>query len=105
MLDNPFWHDLLAEENYEQAKIISIAFDEAHTIVKYPEFRHKYRNIPVILNNMNPDIALHLLTATCPPKIYDDLTAVLGLQDADVVKVATVGDRSVLCCTIYYVLF
>ena len=93
MLYSPFWHDILAEENFDQCQLVSLAFDEAHTLVSYPDFRAKYHFIPELINNLNPDLSIHLLTATCSPETLKHLCNITGLQDNQITKVAVIADR------------
>lgn len=93
MLHSSFWHDILAEENFEQCKLISLAFDEAHTLTSYPDFRHKYKFLPEIMTNLNPEISVHLLSATCSGQTLKDICEILGMNECELLKVTKIADR------------
>lgn len=93
MLCNKKWHTFFAEEKFTNAIITVIAFDEVHTMIDWATFRPKYTNIPDILANINPDIPLNLLTATCPPNMKKAILDLTGISQQQLSQVAVIPNR------------
>ncbi|KAK0191877.1 P-loop containing nucleoside triphosphate hydrolase protein [Armillaria mellea] len=65
----------LAQDN----KLTRIVIDEAHCIAEYGnEFRSDYKRLGILRQSF-PSVPILALTATCPPRVLQELTSVLGL--------------------------
>jgi superfamily II DNA helicase RecQ len=83
---------MLAEENFVP-KLISVCFDECHTLVDWGTFRPMYNNIPELIVNLSPDVAYHMVTATCNDELKDVILKTAGLQDCQFEYVAVLPNR------------
>ena len=68
-------------------KISFLAIDEAHCISEWGhDFRPEYRNLKKIINRISDDIPIIGLTATATPKVQEDITKNLGMENPNVFK-------------------
>ena len=68
-------------------KISFLAIDEAHCISEWGhDFRPEYRNLKKIINRISDDIPIVGLTATATPKVQEDITKNLGMDNPNVFK-------------------
>lgn len=68
-------------------KISFLAIDEAHCISEWGhDFRPEYRNLKKIINRISDDIPIIGLTATATPKVQEDITKNLGMDNPNVFK-------------------
>ena len=68
-------------------KISFLAIDEAHCISEWGhDFRPEYRNLRLILEQLNQSINIVALTATATPKVQEDVMKNLGIPYAKVFK-------------------
>ncbi|KIY65535.1 ATP-dependent DNA helicase [Cylindrobasidium torrendii FP15055 ss-10] len=64
----------------DNRKLDRIVVDEAHCVSQMGhDFRPDYRELH-LLRKLCPSVPIMALTATCPPKVRDDLVKVLGLK-------------------------
>ena len=74
-------------EFFKQIKISFLAIDEAHCISEWGhDFRPEYRNLRLIINQIDQRIPIIALTATATPKVQDDIIKNLKITDAKVFK-------------------
>ena len=74
-------------EFFKQIKISFLAIDEAHCISEWGhDFRPEYRNLRLIINQIDHRIPIIALTATATPKVQDDIIKNLKITDAKVFK-------------------
>ena len=86
----------VAPESLTKSEIISFlnsvqisffAIDEAHCISEWGhDFRPDYRNLRVIINQINENIPIIALTATATNKVQEDIMKNLKIQNAKVFK-------------------
>ncbi|KAF8873216.1 P-loop containing nucleoside triphosphate hydrolase protein [Mucidula mucida] len=82
----------LADNN----KLDRIVIDEAHCVSQLGhDFRPDYKELQ-LLRKLLPQVPIMALTATCPPKVLDDLLSILGLG-----KICD-GDHANLTGTVYF---
>ena len=68
-------------------KISFLAIDEAHCISEWGhDFRPEYRNLKKIINRISDHIPIIGLTATATPKVQEDITKNLGMENPNVFK-------------------
>lgn len=91
------FEDLLAEENFNSSKLISIAFDEVHTLIEYYKFRPAYekQSMTEIVNNITSELTYHLLTATINKSSYKEAIDQAGLSHITFKNVIITPDRQV----------
>ena len=71
----------------KSTKISFLAIDEAHCISEWGhDFRPEYRNLRLILEQLNQSINIVALTATATPKVQEDIMKNLGIHNAKVFK-------------------
>lgn len=80
----------LIKEEYvnflKKQKISFVAIDEAHCISEWGhDFRPEYRNLKIIIENID-NVPVIGLTATATPKVQDDILKNLGIHNANVFK-------------------
>ena len=92
MLKSTRWFDILAEENFEP-KLLSVCFDEAHTLIDWDTFRPCFSFLPEIITNLCPDAAYHMVTATCNDELKQIILTSAGLQDNDFICVTALPNR------------
>ena len=74
-------------EFFKQIRISFLAIDEAHCISEWGhDFRPEYRNLRLIINQIDQRIPIIALTATATPKVQDDIIKNLKITDAKVFK-------------------
>ena len=74
-------------EFFKQIRISFLAIDEAHCISEWGhDFRPEYRNLRLIINQIDCRIPIIALTATATPKVQDDIIKNLKITDAKVFK-------------------
>ena len=74
-------------EFFKQIRISFLAIDEAHCISEWGhDFRPEYRNLRLIINQIDQKIPIIALTATATPKVQDDIIKNLKITDAKVFK-------------------
>ncbi|KAF5309315.1 hypothetical protein D9611_014398 [Ephemerocybe angulata] len=67
-------HDL-----HSKGKLARIVLDEAHCVSSYGhDFRPDYGKLHILKNSL-PGVPIMALSATCPPKVLEDITKVLQL--------------------------
>jgi ATP-dependent DNA helicase Q1 len=60
-------------------KLARIVIDEAHCVSSYGhDFRPDYKNLHILKNSF-PSVPIMALSATCPPKVLQDLISILRL--------------------------
>ena len=74
-------------EFFKKIRISFLAIDEAHCISEWGhDFRPEYRNLRLIINQIDQKIPIIALTATATPKVQDDIIKNLKITDAKVFK-------------------
>ena len=74
-------------EFFKQIRISFLAIDEAHCISEWGhDFRPEYRNLRLIINQIDQRTPIIALTATATPKVQDDIIKNLKITDAKVFK-------------------
>ena len=74
-------------EFFKKIRISFLAIDEAHCISEWGhDFRPEYRNLRLIINQIDQRIPIIALTATATPKVQDDIIKNLKITDAKVFK-------------------
>ena len=74
-------------EFFKQIRISFLAIDEAHCISEWGhDFRPEYRNLRLIINQIDHKTPIIALTATATPKVQDDIIKNLKITDAKVFK-------------------
>ena len=74
-------------EFFKKIRISFFAIDEAHCISEWGhDFRPEYRNLRLIINQIDQRIPIIALTATATPKVQDDIIKNLKITDAKVFK-------------------
>ncbi len=72
---------------FKGIKISFLAVDEAHCISEWGhDFRPEYRNLRLIINQIDQKIPTIALTATATPKVQEDILKNLKISDAKVFK-------------------
>ncbi len=81
---------LVKEETIEFLKTVNLSFlaiDEAHCISEWGhDFRPEYRNLRVMLEKIEKDLPIIVLTATATPKVQEDILKNLKVSDATLFK-------------------
>ena len=74
-------------EFFKKIRISFLAIDEAHCISEWGhDFRPEYRNLRLIINQIDQRTPIIALTATATPKVQDDIIKNLKITDAKVFK-------------------
>ena len=81
---------LVKEDTIEFLKTVELSFlaiDEAHCISEWGhDFRPEYRNLRVMLEKIEKNLAIIALTATATPKVQEDILKNLKIPDATLFK-------------------
>ena len=72
---------------FKTVTISFLAIDEAHCISEWGhDFRPEYRNLRIILEQLEQHVPIIALTATATPKVQEDIQKNLGITEAKVFK-------------------